>query len=77
MKKYLEARIHVLIWGVAYFLILNYVTTISDFRKDEGPFWLAILFGMLMSQVLFYATAFFIVPKFLRQKRILLLTGEV
>jgi len=73
MKKYLEAIIHVLIWGVAYFLILNYVNTISDFRKDEGPFWLAILFGMGMNQVIFYATAFFIVPRFLRLKKILLL----
>jgi len=73
MKKYLEATIHILIWGVAYFLILNYVSTISDFRKDSGPFWLAILFGMLMNQVIFYATAFFIVPRFLRLKKIPLL----
>jgi len=73
MKKYLEATIHILIWGVAYFLILNYVSTISDFRKDSGPFWLAILFGMLMNQVIFYATAFFIVPRFLRLKQIPLL----
>jgi len=73
MKKYIEATTHVLIWGVAYFLILNYVNTISDFRKDEGPFWLAILFGMLMNQVIFYSTAFFIVPRFLRLKKMLLL----
>ncbi len=73
MKKYLEVTIHILIWGVAYFLILNYVNTISDFRKDTGPFWLAILFGMLMNQIIFYATAFFIVPRFLRLKKISLL----
>ena len=73
MKKYLEATIHVLIWGVAYFLILNSVNTLVDFRKDEGPFWLAILFGMLMNQLIFYATAFFIVPRFLRLKKIVLL----
>lgn len=71
MKKYLETIIHVLIWGVAYFLILNYVSTIAYFRKGQGPFWLAILFGMLMNQVVFYGTAFFIVPKFLRLKKIL------
>lgn len=70
MKKYLEVILHVLIWGIAYFLILNYVNTISDFRKDQGPFWLAILFGMLMNQILFYATAFLIVPRFLRLKKI-------
>jgi len=73
MKKHIEATSHFLVWGVAYFLILNYVNTISDFRKDEGPFWLAILFGMGMNQVIFYATAFFIVPRFLRLKKILLL----
>ena len=73
MKKYLEASIHILIWGGGYFLVLNYVNTISDFRKDSGPFWLAILFGMFMNQLIFYATAFIIVPKYLRLKKILLL----
>ncbi len=73
MKKYIETTIHILIWGVAYYLILNYVNTISDFRKDKGPFWLAILFGMLMNQVIFYSTAFFIVPRFLRLKKIMFL----
>lgn len=74
MKKYIEPFLHIFIWGIAYFLILNYVNTISDFRKDQGPFWLAILFGMCMSQVLFYTTAFYIVPKFLSRKRILMLS---
>lgn len=73
MKKYLEALIHISIWGIAYVLILNYVNTISDFRKDQGPFWLAILFGMLMNQIVFYTTAFFIVPRFLRLKKVALL----
>ena len=73
MKKYIETTIHILIWGVAYFLILNYVSTISDFKKDQGPFWLAILFGMIMNQLIFYATAFFIVPRFLLLKKIPLL----
>ncbi|MDD7913274.1 sensor histidine kinase [Polaribacter ponticola] len=73
MKKYLEAIIHVLVWVIAYFLILNYINTISDFRKGDGPFWLAVLFGMLMSQVLFYSTALVIVPKYLRLKKIVTL----
>lgn len=73
MKKYLETILHVLIWGISYVLILNFISTISDFRKDEGPFWLAILFGMFMNQILFYTTAFYIVPKFLRLKKIALL----
>lgn len=73
MKKYFEPIIHILIWGIFYFLILNYVNTISDFRKDGGPFWLAILFGMVMNQFIFYSTAFFIVPKYLRLKKILVL----
>jgi len=71
MKKYIEITIHILIWGVAYFLILNYVNTISDFRNGKGPFWLAVLFGVLMNQIIFYSTAFFIVPIFLRLKKIL------
>ena len=73
MKKYLEVAIHVLIWVGAYFLILNNVNTISDFRSDKGPFWLAILFGFLMNQIIFYSTAFFIVPRFLRLKKFSLL----
>lgn len=73
MKKYIEATTHVLIWGVAYFVFLNSVSTIADFKKDEGPLWLAILFGMAMNQIIFYTTAFFIVPRFLLLKKISLL----
>jgi sensor histidine kinase YesM len=70
MKKYLEVVIHILIWGISYFLFLSSVNTIADFKKDEGPLWLAIFFGMAMNQIIFYATAFFIVPRFLRLKKI-------
>jgi len=70
MKKYIEPIIHSLVWGIGYFLILNYTATIGDFRKESGPYWLAIGFGMLMNQTVFYATAFFLVPKFLRLKKI-------
>ncbi len=70
MKRYIEPIIHILVWGIGYFLILNYTATIGDFRKESGPYWLAIGFGMLMNQAVFYATAFFLVPKFLRLKKI-------
>ena len=70
MKKYIEPIIHILFWGIGYFLILNYTATIGDFRKESGPYWLAIGFGMFMNQIVFYVTAFFLVPKFLRLKKI-------
>ena len=70
MKKYIEPIIHILVWSVGYFLILNYTSTIGDFRKDRGPYWIALLFGMLMNQAVFYTTAFFLVPKLLRLKKI-------
>jgi sensor histidine kinase YesM len=70
MKKYIEPIIHILIWGMGYFLILNFTSTIGDFRKDNGPYWLAIAFGTLMNQAVFYSTAYFLVPKFLRLKKI-------
>ena len=73
MKKYLEVVIHILIWGASYFLFLSSVSTIADFKREEGPLWLAILFGMVMNQVIFYGTAFFIVPRFLRLKKITIL----
>ncbi|MFT5751473.1 MAG: two-component system LytT family sensor kinase [Dokdonia sp.] len=73
MKKSLELIIHIFIWGISYFLFLDSVSTIADFKKDDGPLWLAILFGMVMNQIIFYATAFFIVPHFLRLKKISLL----
>jgi sensor histidine kinase YesM len=70
MKKHIEPIIHILVWGIGYFLILNYTATIGDFRKDRGPYWVALLFGMLMNVTVFYTTAFFLVPKFLRLKKI-------
>ena len=70
MKKYIEPIIHILVWGIGYFLILNYTATIGDFRKDRGPYWVALLFGTFMNLTVFYTTAFFLVPKFLRLKKI-------
>ena len=70
MKKYVEPIIHILVWVIGYCLILNYTSTIGDFRKDKGPYWIALFFGMLMNQTVFYTTAFFLVPKLLRLKKI-------
>ena len=70
MKKHFEVLIHLLIWGISYFVILDSVSTIADFKKGEGPFWLAILFGLVINQIIFYTTAFFIVPRYLGQKKI-------
>lgn len=69
MNKKAETIIHILIWGVGYFILLHETSTIGDFRKDTGPYWAPLLFGMLMSQLLFYVTAFYFVPKFLRLKK--------
>ena len=69
MRKYLETIIHILIWGVGYFILLHETSTIGDFKKDTGPYWAPLLFGMLMSQLLFYVAAFYIVPKYLRLKK--------
>lgn len=70
MKKYIEPIIHILLWTIGYFLIINYTSTIGDFRKERGPYWLAIGFGTFMNLVIFYTTTFFLVPKFLRLKKI-------
>lgn len=69
MNKKSETIIHILIWGVGYFILLHETSTIGDFRKDTGPYWAPLLFGMLMSQLLFYTTTFYFVPKFLRLKK--------
>ncbi len=69
MNKKSETIIHILIWGVGYFILLHETSTIGDFRKATGPYWAPLFFGMLMSQLLFYVTAFYIVPKFLRLKK--------
>ncbi|MEZ4944023.1 MAG: histidine kinase [Cyclobacteriaceae bacterium] len=69
MNKKSETIIHIVIWGVGYFVLLHETSTIGDFRKATGPYWAPLFFGMLMSQLLFYITAFYIVPKFLRLKK--------
>lgn len=70
MKKYIEPIIHILLWAIGYFLILNFTSTIGDFRKDKGPYWIAIGFGTIINQIIFYGTALFLVPRFLRLKKI-------
>lgn len=69
MNKKSETIIHILLWGVGYFILLHETSTIGDFRKATGPYWAPLLFGMWMSQLLFYSTAFYFVPKFLRLKK--------
>ncbi len=69
MNKKSETIIHMLIWGIGYFILLQATSTIGDFRKETGPYWVPLLFGTLMSQLLFYTTAFYLVPKFLRLKK--------
>ena len=71
MKKYIEPIIHLSIWLIGYLLILEYVNTILDFRKDGGPFWLSILFGTLINQFIFYTVAFWLIPHFLPKRNIL------
>jgi two-component system LytT family sensor kinase len=66
MKKYLEASIHMLVWGVGYYIMFTLSTSAGSFRQGEGPYWAAVLFGMLMNMVIFYSTAFFLVPQLLR-----------
>ncbi|WP_439132315.1 sensor histidine kinase [Polaribacter sp.] len=70
MKKFIEPIIHIFLWTIGYFLILNYTSTIGDFKKDQGPYWVAIGFGTIINQIIFYGTAFYLVPKFLRLKKI-------
>ncbi|UAM98879.1 histidine kinase [Polaribacter litorisediminis] len=77
MKKFIEPIIHIFLWAIGYFLILNYTSTIGDFRKDQGPYWVAIGFGTIINQIIFYGTAFYLVPKFLRLKKIKLLVLSV
>jgi len=69
MKKYLEATIHILIWGAGCFLILNYSSSIGSFKKNDGPFLIVATFGICMNLIIFYATAFFLVPKLLGLKK--------
>ena len=72
-RKHIILLIHIAIWTIGFILILNFANTVQDFKKDQGPFWMPILFGMIMNQIVFYSTAYFIVPKYLKQKKIRLL----
>jgi len=66
MRKYLEIIIHLLIWGTGYSILLTLSGSAGSFRQGEGPYWAAILFGTLVNMVIFYTTAFFLVPGMLR-----------
>jgi len=69
MKKYIEPIVHMFIWGVGCFIILNYSSRIGGFKKGDGPFLIVAAFGVFMNLIIFYATAFFFVPKILELKR--------
>jgi sensor histidine kinase YesM len=69
MKKYLEPIVHVLVWALGYYIMSTLSTSAGSFRQGEGPYWAAVLFGTLMNMVVFYSTAFFLVPSLLRLKK--------
>jgi len=70
MKKYIALVIHILVWTVGFLIVLNNVNTIGDFRKTTGPFWIPVLLGTLINLTIFYTTAYYLIPNFLRQKKL-------
>lgn len=68
MKKLAAIIIQAFIWVLGYVLVMEYVNTILDFRKGEGPFWLSVLFGTLINLVICYGTAFGLAPQFLDKR---------
>ncbi len=63
----IEVLIHLVIWLGGYLLVNQLVTTQMDFRSDQGPLWIPILFGTIMSMTVFYSVAFGAVPVLLKK----------
>ena len=70
MKKQVVIIIHLLIWGVGYYMMAMLSTSAGSFRQGGGPYELAVLFGTLMNILLFYSTALYLIPRLLRLKKI-------
>ncbi|WBX70104.1 sensor histidine kinase [Tenacibaculum retecalamus] len=69
MRKYLEPIIHLLLWGLGYYMLSILSTSAGSFKQGEEPYRAAVLFGTLVNMVIFYTTAFFLVPRMLRLKK--------
>ncbi|MEE4196629.1 MAG: histidine kinase [Bacteroidales bacterium] len=68
MKKYIEPFIHALIWGSGFFLIISQVKTIGPFRKIDGTFLYPVIFGTIISIILFYTNALVLIRRYSKHK---------
>lgn len=69
MKKYIEPIIHTLIWLTGFILIILWVKTIGPFRKSDGTLFYPVIFGTLINVVLFYTSAFVLIPQYSKNRK--------
>jgi len=68
MKKYIEPFLHALIWVSGFILIITQVNTIGPFRKVDGTLLYPVIFGTIISIILFYTNALVLIPRYSKHK---------
>ena len=60
-----EALLHIVIWGSLFLFIWHSVYTIGPFRKQDGSIYLPLIWSTVLSIILFYGNALFLIPRYI------------
>ncbi|MFV5703309.1 sensor histidine kinase [Flavobacterium sp. XS2P12] len=64
LKGNIEPVIHFFIWGSFFFIVWLEVRTLGSFRKQDGSIYLPMVWSTLLSIMLFYINALYLIPRF-------------
>jgi two-component system LytT family sensor kinase len=68
-KGYIEVLLHTIVWGSLFLFMWYNAYTLGPFRKQDGTIYLPLIWDTVLSLVLFYANALYLVPRFISRQQ--------
>lgn len=69
LKVTVEPLIHFLIWGSFFLLVWFEVTILGSFRKQDSIIYPPMIWSTILSILLFYINALYLIPRYFSQQR--------
>ena len=69
LKGLIEPMIHFVIWCSLFLFVWMEVRTIGSFRKQDGSIYPPMVWSTILSILLFYINALYLIPSFFSQQR--------
>ncbi|MDN3658133.1 sensor histidine kinase [Ferruginibacter paludis] len=69
LKDRIEPLVHFLIWSSFFMVMWLQVRTLGPFRKVDGSIYPPLIWNTLLSMLLFYCNALYLIPRFFSRQR--------